>query len=95
MEQNYSKEKALLERFSQGMTTAEENLQISQAFNEFAKQSEQQFEERDLAQVGHQIWMQLPVQQQLSSSTSRKLWLKIATAAAVLVLIFSGLCEAR
>lgn len=91
MEQNYSKEKALLERFSQGMTTAEENLQISQAFNEFAKQSEQQFEEQDLAQVGHQIWMQLPLQQQLSSSTSRKLWLKIATVAAVLVLIFSGL----
>lgn len=89
MEQNYSKEKDLLERFKEGKTTAEENLQIAQAFNEFAKQAEQQFEEQDMAKIGNQIWMRLPVQQ--LPSVTKRLWFRIAATAAVFVLIFSGL----
>lgn len=89
MEQNYSKEKELLERFREGKTTAEENLQIAQAFNNFARQAEQQFDEQDMAQIGHQIWMQLPAQQ--LPSTTKRLWFRIAATAAVFILIFSGL----
>ncbi|MHA4894044.1 FecR family protein [Pedobacter sp. PWIIR3] len=88
MEQEYSKEKALLEKFNNGLAKPQEELQINAAFNQFAKTAAEDNREFNAREVGERIWSNLPPAQ-IPAKTIR-MWPRIATIAAAVAAIAFG-----
>lgn len=86
MEQNYDKERELLKRYNEGLTTPQENLLIEHSFNIFAKSSISPDNDIDEDAIGKRIHSRLPI----SRPTTKKLWIRIAAAASISAILGIG-----
>lgn len=91
MEQDYSKERTLVERFNKGLTAPEENACVNQAFNEFAKSAADDFSDTNIDGIRDKIWAKLPLSAHAPTPIVKRLWPRIVTVAASVALAVLGI----
>ncbi|MBB5441317.1 ferric-dicitrate binding protein FerR (iron transport regulator) [Pedobacter sp. AK017] len=91
MEQDYSKERALLEKFNKGLTTPHENAQVNHAFNEFAKSASDSYSNTGADKIRDEIWAKLPPSARRPSTLIKRIWPPIAVVAAAVTAIVFGI----
>jgi transmembrane sensor len=84
MEQDYSKERELLERFNAGLASEKEQAQVNHAFNQFSESSDTHFSDEDVDHLRHEIWAKLPIK---SVPKVGRLWPKVAVAASLFAIL--------